>query len=206
MAFIPVPNTVKCDVIGQIFGQIISNTLYFSPGEEVLPSVVIELAGAVADWATTRLCAVLSEDYSFLRVEATDITEEGLASFTSVDGAGTPGSDPDPAAPAGTCVAVSFRTGLGGRSYRGRNYVSGISKVSCIGNQCATTKADDIVAQYALLNDDIQAVLPLMQHVVASRYHLNAPRVTGIVTPVLTYLVTNYDIDSQRRRLTGRGT
>jgi hypothetical protein len=57
-----------------------------------------------------------------------------------------------------------------------------------------------------MVPDYIADDLPDAVHVVVSRYHLGAPRVTGIATPVITYLATDNNVDSQRRRLTGRGT
>jgi hypothetical protein len=207
MAFIPVPNVVECDVIGMLFGQIIENTLYFLFPEEVLSSEVAQLASSVGEWAVAELCPLLSEDYTYLRTEATDISSAGQATHTSVTDTGTPGGSINPAAPGGTCIAISFRTALGGRSYRGRNYISGIPQVVLDGNQCTTVYADQIpVAYAALIPDYVADDLPQAQHVVVSRYHLGAPRAEGIATPITTYLLTNYDVDSQRRRLTGRGT
>ena len=207
MAFIPVPNTVRCDVVASLFGQIIENTLYFAFPDPPLSSIVGQLAASVGEWAVGALCTNLSNDYTYLRTEAQDISEEGAAALTDTVGTGTTGTSMNPAAPANVCAAVSFRTALGGRSYRGRNYVSGIPKASCEGNQCNSDWGAALVAIYeSLVPDFIEDDLPDAVHVVVSRYHLNAPRVTGVTTPILTYLMTNLDLDSQRRRLTGRGS
>lgn len=206
MAFIPVPNVVACDVIARLFGQIIENTLYFAFPDAPLVSQVGQLAASVGEWAVGGLCTGLSEEYEYLRTEATDISSEGQASITNTVGAGTTGSNTSGCAPGGTCVAVSFRTAFGGRSFRGRNFISGVPLDAIDGNQCTAGFDTGIVAIYeSLVPDFIADDLPDAVHVVVSRYHLGAPRVTGIATPILSYLLTNRDIDSQRRRLTGRG-
>jgi hypothetical protein len=42
--------------------------------------------------------------------------------------------------------------------------------------------------------------------VIVSRQHNKVARTTAEVTPILTATVVDYNVDSQRRRLTGRGT
>lgn len=207
MAFIPVPNTIACDVIAELFGQIIENTLYFAFPDEPLISEVGQLAASVGEWAVGGLCPVLSEDYIYKRTEARGIWDQAQPAITNVVGTNTPGGVASPGAPGGTCIAVGFRTAYGGRSFRGRNYVSGFPLAACEGNQLATAYATGIVDAY----DDLVPIyvaddLPNAVHVVVSRYSLNAPRVTGVTTPILTYLMANRDLDSQRRRLTGRGS
>lgn len=207
MAFIPVPKTVKCAVIASLFGQTIANTLYFAFPDDPLASEVLQLAASVGEWAVGALCPVLSEDYVYKRTEATDISAEGMPAYTNTIGADTTGAIASVSAPGGTCLAVSFRSALGGRSYRGRNYVSGIPLAALEGNQLASAYVTGYVEAYeALVPDYVFDDLPAAVHVIASRYHLGAPRVAGVTTPVLTYLATNADIDSQRRRLTGRGS
>jgi hypothetical protein len=85
--------------------------------------------------------------------------------------------------------------------------VSGLPLDTIEGNQCSAAHCATLVEVYeSLVPDFIFDDLPDAVHVVVSRYHLSAPRVTGIATPIITYLVTNRDLDSMRRRLTGRGS
>jgi len=206
MPFVPVPKTIACDVIAELFGQVIENTLYFAFPDEPLISEVAQLSSSVAEWAVGALCPVLSEDYIYKRTEARGIWDQAQPAITNVVGTNTPGAVASPGAPGGTCIAVSFRTAYGGRSYRGRNFVSGFPLNACEGNQLATAYASGIVEAYeALVPDYVADDLPNAVHVVASRFSLGAPRVTGITTPINAYLMVNRDLDSQRRRLTGRG-
>jgi len=207
MAFIPVPNVVMCEVIGELFGQVVENTLYFAFPDAPLISQVGQLASSVGEWAVGGLCTAVSEDYIYKRTQATDLSEAGLASITDTTGANTPGVFTSDAAPGNVTLAVSFRSALGGRSYRGRNYIAGLPLDTIEGNQCSAIHCETIVGVYeSLVPDFIADDLPDAVHVVVSRYHLNAPRAEGVATPIITYLVTNRDLDSQRRRLTGRGS
>lgn len=148
MAFIAVPKTVECAVIAELFGQVIENVLYFAFPENPLSSEVGQLAASVGQWAVGALCPQLSASYKYLRTEATDISAEGMPSHTDVVGTGTVGSDANEAAPGNVCLAISFRTGIGGRSFRGRNYVSGLGAESYEGNQVASSSVTALVGAY----------------------------------------------------------
>lgn len=207
MAFQAVPETAVCHVIGELFGQVIENTLYFAFPDDPLLSEVAQLAASVGQWAVAEYCPVLAADYIYRRTEAQSLATELAPAVTDVVGTGTPGGNADtPAAPGGTCLAVSFRSGLGGRAYRGRNYVSGLPTGHISGNQLDETVTNQLVDAYSALMTYILDDLPDAVHVVVSRWAAGVKRPTGIHTPVTTYLATNRDIDSQRRRLTGRGT
>lgn len=206
MAFIPVPNVARADVIGSLFGQVVENTLYFLSPEPLIGSVVAQLAGSVAEWAVTRIVEELGDDYTYLRTETQDLSEAGLPIYTDATAVGTPGGDPSGCVPGNVTFAVSFRSGLGGRSFRGRNYVPGVPNQYIVGNQVNSGFVDEIVARYNLLPADVHDDLPELDWCVVSRYHLGAPRAEGVATPITTCVSVDYNIDSQRRRLTGRGT
>lgn len=206
MAFVPVPDTAECNVIGMLFGQIVENTLYFATEGGWLPSSIIQLAASVGEWAVGSLCAKLSHDYTYLRTEAKDISAPGMTTATNTTGTGTAGGNISDSAPGNVSMCCSFRTNLTGRSYRGRNYVPGIPTGGITGNQIDPVYFDTVVASYnAMVADYIADDLPDAVWVVVSRYHLGAPRVAGVATPVEVAIATNYDLDSQRKRLNGRG-
>lgn len=206
MAFIPVPNTVEAHIIQSLLGEIIENTLYFVWPEAVLASEVAQLAASVGTWFLTSQLPNLSEQLTYLRTETQDLTTEGAPAYTDATGVGTPGGVAHPSLPGGTAFCASFRTALGGRSFRGRNYVGGVDVTSQAGNQITSAAGDLMIAAYNALPAAVAADLPDAQWCVVSRYHLGAPRTSGVTTPVITAVATNYDLDSQRRRLAGRGT
>jgi len=63
----------------------------------------------------------------------------------------------------------------------------------------------DVLAKYALLDSNyLVPAEPTAQSVVVSHFANGNPRVAGVATPINAYQV-NSALDSQRRRLLGRG-
>lgn len=120
---------------------------------------------------------------------------------TDLPSAGTATGD---SMPNNCSCAISFRTAFRGRSYRGRNYPPGLPEEYANNNRVTVTWQNAWLQFYAALfgraNDNNT---PLG---VISRYANNAPRTTGQITPITAILFVDNVIDSQRRRLPGRGT
>jgi hypothetical protein len=93
---------------------------------------------------------------------------------------------------------------LGGRSFRGRNYLGGIpSTVLADPNNVTVEAADAIKSAYDNLRDtDLVAVQ--MAQVVYSQFTNGAPRTTGLASEVVEVIVTSR-LDTQRRRMKGSG-
>jgi hypothetical protein len=107
------------------------------------------------------------------------------------------------AMPNNVTVAVKWQTGLRGRSYRGRTFHIGLKENDITGNQVVGGVLTALTSGYTAL---ITALTGLPSElVVLSRYHNNAPRVTAVATEVSGCSI-DANVDSQRRRLTGRGT
>jgi hypothetical protein len=107
-------------------------------------------------------------------------------------------------------MSVSFRTESRGRSFRGRNYIVGLTEDQVTGNDFASGITGLFQAVYELLLDFGQDIA--WAWVVASRFsgvdpvtHDPIPRTTGIATVVTAVTVVDNFVDSQRRRLTTRG-
>jgi len=111
--------------------------------------------------------------------------------------------------PNNVAVTVSFRTGLSGRFARGRNYVSGLSEDAVVLNTVDSAVLADIQAGYEALQD--VASDNTSTWVVVSRFSgvdgdgVPIPRVEGVTTPITAVIIVDSIIDSQRRRLPGRG-
>lgn len=98
------------------------------------------------------------------------------------------------------CMTVTFLTGVAGRSYRGRNYIAGLTV-----EELADSKTWAASQQVFIdgLYETFDAALPSVQseHVVLSRFSGGAPRLSGVATPVIGYRA-NAQVYTQRRRLT----
>lgn len=204
MPFIPTPACARVAIEQKLFSQDVVNTLWFSwggagePAEEEL----LALAGYVKQWWIDQMAPVLSVDISIVNVNAT-----GQASLTepSVDtgGASTTGELAGAAIPSSNCVTISFRTYERGRSGRGRNYVAGLREVDVVGNVVDNATITGLVDAYLDLIDN---PLTPWNWCVVSHYSEGAAREEGYKQVVTSVTVADTNIDSQRRRLTGRGS
>lgn len=205
MAFVPVNDTVSAEIRMTLDGQKIENTLYFHKvGGWEVPDTT-DLGGDLLIWWNTYYRVPLSNRVALREIYLTDLSSED--SFTVTQPAPAPAPvgphDLEPA-PNNVCLCVSFRTARRGRSYRGRNYISGFPRDFISSNDLDTAKVEQVITAY-------EALFPVMsawggEWVVVSRFHDNAPRVMGVHQPILAVVVTDPTVDSQRRRLPGRGT
>jgi hypothetical protein len=203
MAFQAVPNTIECDVRGQLFGQLIENTLYLRMAAPPTAGDVADAAAVVRGWWFASIMGVLSLDYSFREVFAKDLTVEGGAEVHNIAGAGTAGSFGVAALPGNVSFAISFSTGLAGRSNRGRNYIPCLAESQVTGNTVSTGTVTAFMDAYNALLTELAA--SDFTWVVVSRVADHVIRAVGVTNPVIVALATDIFVDSMRRRLTGRG-
>lgn len=205
MAFIETPNTAKVAVHYTLFDQQIINTLWFElQGENVWSGASLNtLCEDVWEWAGSYLLAILSSDIALTLVDAVD--QSAPASFYgSYSNTAVNGEIASQSMPTGTCLTIKFASDLTGRNYRGRNYVSGLPTNGVTDNQVFASFAADLEAAYTALPTVL--TVPDCFHVIASHYFNNAPRAAGVTVNVQDYIVVDRNLDSQRRRLTGRGS
>lgn len=205
MAFISVPSTAELEITATLFGQNIENTLYVTKDDAWLAADLTDLANYGLGWWTSNILPSLSVDYLLRSAIATSLESDVAPSIEVPADPATVGGIGESSLPSNVCITVKFGTAFRGRSARGRNYLSGIPDVDQEGNQISLGFVTPVVEGYS--------EFPLgagwgadWHHVVVSRFHDGAPRLTGITNEVITYTYTDNDIDSQRRRLTGRGT
>lgn len=116
------------------------------------------------------------------------------------------GSDSGGALQNGLSFAVTARTGLAGRSYRGRTFLAGLSLSVCVNdgdNVIRASTAGNIVIAFNHLITAVASADTSPTLCVISRYTNNAPRETGIATPVINYGYHDLYLDFQRRRAPG---
>lgn len=100
--------------------------------------------------------------------------------------------------------AFKFATGLAGRSARGRWYVTGLgTSIVTNGVSMPAVSAAGFVTAF---NNLLVALGDIGQQLCVTSYrHNNAWRPEAVSYPVTSVLYTDLNIDSQRRRLVGRG-
>jgi len=204
MAFIPVENTAHVRIENRVDGQQVINDLYFRHSTGAIAAAdLLALVTAIGSWFTGTYLPLLNIACVAVAVHGRDLTTV-IGSTADVGITGEGGVDQE-AAPNNCTMAVSFRTSLSGRSNRGRNYVPCLSNGEVTGNNISSTFATDVVNAYSELLFGGGALPAGWVWVVVSRFTAGAPRVVGTFQEVFSVLVTDLIVDSQRRRLPGRG-
>lgn len=203
MPFIPVPNTVMAEIRMSMDFQRVENTLYFEFGLPPTPANLVSLGNDLLNWYSTLMAPQQGLGVALREIFLTDLTSVTGGTFTQTPPSLITGSQVGEMLPNNVALAVSFRTAFRGRSFRGRNYFLGL--------------VDSQVAQNTVTAGALAAITNIYQQlpaslggsgstwVVVSRFTNNAPRVTGIATPVTAALIVDSTVDSQRNRLPGRG-
>lgn len=206
MPFVPGQLVAEVNINQLLYGERVQNTLYCLNFGGWTPAGLQVLAGEMITWVGTQLYPSLSNALSLTEVFVRDLTVADGPQFTGVPTVPVLGGQAGSALPGNCAVVASFRTGLTGRSRRGRNYVAGITELEANQNLISPALRNSIQAAYDnLLAPSGPFGASGAAWVVFSRIALGVERVNGLPTFVSAVLVDNR-IDSQRRRLAGRGT
>jgi hypothetical protein len=205
MAFIPVENCAKIVIEGTVDGQQVDNDLYFRHTTGAITEAdLVSLTSQIASWMGSTYAPLLNVAWQGSRVKGRALDFSfGFVAETSM--VGTVGGVSGEAAPNNCSMSVSFRTSFAGRSFRGRNYVPCLTNSQVTGNVIDTGFITDVIAAYTDLIFPGVSAPPGWEWAVVSLFTLGAPRVAGVFTAVTSVIVVDNIVDSQRRRLPGRG-
>lgn len=185
MAFIPVPETVRAAIRNVVGTTNLVNTLWFyNPGGWSVGEAE-NLADQLVSWWSSEVLPILN-----VTVVATDVTVYDMQTPDSwfayeAFAPNETGSNPDTPASLASAMTVTFQTNRRGRSFRGRNYISGFGETQ-VGNKLfVDTTRDAVDAAYGTLPTYILGTGGI--HVVASLWENKAPREVGLTTPVNNY-------------------
>jgi hypothetical protein len=183
----------------------VENTLYFGNFTGSGSSNELTLLGDdIMSWWINQMMPLLVQQYILREVYVVDMSSDTAPTATVTPGSETTGSVTSPSMPNNVALCVSFRTAGRGRSSRGRNYISGFGEGAVEGNRIASSVANDIKAVYQSLLDPAIFVID-WTWVVYSRYENKQPRSVASTPAVEAVVLTDTIVDSQRRRLPGRG-
>lgn len=205
MAFVPAPNIVMVEVRATLEGQQIENRFNINAQEAVTPTIVNDITNVVNNWAITQYFDWLPVAVQLRETVGTDLTVQNGDQVTLVPEAPVVGAVGGAQEPNEVTICVSLRSGLRGRSARGRSYVFALPKVQVSGNVLSETWIDGFVTSYQILIDALATNgTPLT--IVSYRTN-NAPRPGGpVYFAVTTALIVDPIVDSMRRRKPGVGS
>lgn len=203
MAFIPVPNGIQLCFLFNAAAQKWQFCLTLRKSAGAPTSTDLDDVALIGEnWWSSNAKIMLTADNTLSEVTATDLTSQGAPQSRSL--VGIAGTASGTSAPLNVALVVSHRTEKRGRSYRGRTYLSGIPEPQIENvNLAKAAYAADVVSRFG----DLQTTLDGAGYdlVVASKRH-NGVVTNPAETNEVIALVADTLLDSQRRRLTGRGT
>lgn len=203
MAFVPFNNTIKIEPIFVWDGQRVQNVHYYLVDEFPDLTTAQDLAEAYIAWWDAGMKARTPTNLQLVMVVATIMEEENSPGLEVTTGLPLTGNNASPSLPNNVSVAVKWNTAFRGRSYRGRTYHIGLVEFVVTGNTIDTGYATDLQTLYTdllVLDTDVGPA----RMGVASKISNGAFRTVGVITPVESVTVDR-TVDSQRRRLPGRG-
>lgn len=205
MAFVPFNNVIKIEPVFTYGGVIVENVHYYLVDETPDLDTGISLADDyIASW-TNGIRGSIPGTCTLDKIRVTIMENQndpGLEHFgTTLPLAGTGVGDQ---LPNNCTVAVKWQTMYRGRSYRGRTYHVGIREVDVNANTLIGAFATTLLSFYQSIMTLTGDVGPCNM-VVASRVQNGVLRSQGVATQVVNVSI-DPTIDSQRRRLPGRGT
>lgn len=205
-SFVPAPLIVEIQVLQRLFGQEVENTFYYDVEGEPTEAELTDLANkAIVQWINHML-NWQSGDLTLVGAIATDLTTATSPSV-QVSTTATPGLNDTPSMPGNVCLSVKRTTAARGRGARGRVYIAGIPPNAVVADGVDTSYGDAVVgALNTIMANMAEAdTAPAGADSVLHRISGGVPLSEAVVRHTLSYGLADYNLDSQRRRLAGRG-
>ena len=203
MVFQPVPDTAKVAVVQGYLTSLMVNTFHFRrTGAWGLPELdaLVQLVGTA--WVNDVMIH-LSANGALYRIEGKGLRAQDDVSTEYVLPTPVSGGRSGDSLPGSVAFAVTHLTGLVGRSNRGRTFFGGFAESDVSGDFLSQVRADAL--RNALSGLRLAADAAGWTMVVVSRYNNKVRRPQGVTIPIIGFRWRDRIVDSQRRRLTGRG-
>lgn len=175
------------------------NVMHFGRATDVTAPTLELLADELETWIDVEWQPIASLVWKSVGIGMRQMKADGPAVFDktwSYTGAITG------AAPANNVTyAVSFRTGLGGRSYRGRAYHVGLAEADIADSYIDLTVRESIREAYETLITYAQNAGWVWG--VYSKMNGGVARSEGVITPITSVITVDNILDSMRTRLPG---
>lgn len=202
MAFIPTAGAVRTDIMFHLNGQEVHNIIWCSREANWTQTEREGLNNAIASWWNTTGKGQFAGNIALARITTVNQESNSAPGSTLVVSPEVAGTKGGASLAGGSALVATLRTDQRGRNYRGRMYLGGISEADRGGNEIGGGLIANIITALLALKTAIEALGAIW--VVVSHFLNKVPRAQGLKTPITAISMDSY-LDSQRRRLTGRG-
>jgi len=205
MSFVAEPNIIQMEWRYTIAGQKCENRVNIDFLSEPNLSNLTSFATGAWNWWENTYSAWISDQVNLREVVATQMGIQNGVQYTYAPDTTTVGQITGECLPNETSFCVSLRSGVRGRSARGRWFVAGIPNAGRADtNNLNSTYAEGYRSSLQTYIDAI-AANDVFVSIVSLRNN-NAPRVGGPVYFIVTSaVIVDTVLDSQRRRKPGVG-
>lgn len=205
MAFQSVPNTAQARVIFDLEGTQFSNTFFYEADAGYGQSDLDDLAVAVDSLAVPTLLNLLEDSVSYLRTDVTGLENINDLASSANAATGLGGQGGNRPMPLNVAFCITRRSGLTGRSARGRTYIGGLPATGTAFMSPGYTLLSTAYAAGLLAAVDLfrsmTSSLVAWQPVLVSRYTLGSKRPVGVT---FNWTETTFDdrkVDTRRSRV-----
>lgn len=203
MAFIPTADCARTDIQLVSAGQQVHNILWFKGATTWTETDRTDLNTALLTWWTTFMRPFYTASVSLSQITTVNQESQSAPSSVLIVSPVVPGTNGGASSANSTAAVATLRTALRGRSYRGRFYAGPLPAAQLTDQ--ITLSLGEAATLIAAFNGLLVAVAALSKTwVVVSKQFNKVQRPAGVATPITAVSVDQY-IDSQRRRLGGRG-
>jgi len=204
MAFQPAPGVAEVRMEYSGLNGFMVNIFHVKTTEEWTGEFLENLADLFLTWWRTDLQEFVSSGVTLDMIRVRDLTEEFAGYVELPIVSDNLGGLDSPVMPGNVTAAMKWTTGLTGRSTRGRTYHIGLSEVQCTGGLLTSAARAALITAYDQLRTDVSSAEIAWSLAVLSRVQDGVPLAEAIAYDILA-VTTDFPLDSQRRRLVGRG-
>jgi len=204
MPFVAAPNIVMCEILGQKDGQLIENRIMGNVFHAPTMADLTALQTLLTTWINNLYQAYLPADVTVTGLKLT--SQQSINDIQLQTALALVGDVALPSAPNEVTYCISLRSGVSGRSARGRFYWLGLAlaNIGTTNRVGAAFRTNATAAVQTLIGDFVAA--GYAWSIVSYRSN-NAPRPGGpVYFSVQTATTTDDIVDSQRRRRPGIGS
>jgi len=197
-----VPGLMRLEMHYLFQGEHCMNTFWIKSNlNETSAILEQELAGTFVNWWETEVRPLCTSTLQLYEVVVKELRPDGIAILYTED-LPADGMKSEEALPNNVALAVHWGTGLVGRSRHGRTFHMGLCIDQVTSNHCDV--ATDIQTAYDNLRTALDNITLNVEFSVVSFVSGGFWRQQPLVTPISGVAVES-TLDSQRRRLPGRG-